>query len=292
MPGTKPTTARIESLSVLLDGSEDGKMLLKETYDGVIENVQKNAISTQLKNTELSGNPEAGTVEAKRFANSASQAYGTARSGGAGNKVKGKTVTIPIDTDREFVEEIEQKDISLLGVDGLLAKRSANHALRMTAELDTKFFAVGKTEGTQFKPASSVTAIKDVIEAMAVAFETMKTDYIDGIDRSMISVTLDPASYSEIRNDLDKITNTNVDTTDAEFYVYHGVRVFSSNRLPEGVKIECMVDGSIAQPVMSKPYAAERIPMSEAIAVEMFFYYGTKAVTPETILWYDGTKAE
>lgn len=292
MPGTKPTTTRIESLSVLLDGSEDGKMLLKETYDGVIENVQKNAISTQLKNTELSGNPEAGTVEAKRFANSASQAYGTARQGGAGNKVKGKTVTIPIDTDREFVEEIEQKDISLLGVDGLLAKRSANHALRMTAELDTKFFAVGKAEGTQFKPASSVTAIKDVIEAMAVAFETMKTDYIDGIDRSMISVTLDPASYSEIRNDLDKITNTNVDTTDAEFYMYHGVRVFSSNRLPEGVKIECMVDGSIAQPVMSKPYAAERIPMSEAIAVEMFFYYGTKAVTPETILWYDGTKAQ
>ena len=162
----------------------------------------------------------------------------------------------------------------------------------MTAELDTKFFAVGKTEGTQFKPASSVTAIKDVIEAMAVHFETMKTDYIDGIDRSMISVTLDPASYSEIRNDLDKITNTNVDTTDAEFYMYHGVRVFSSNRLPVGVKIECMVDGSIAQPVMSKPYAAERIPMSEAIAVEMFFYYGTKAVTPETILWYDGTKAE
>ena len=53
-----------------------------------------------------------------------------------------------------------------------------------------------------------------------------------------------------------------------------------------------MVDGSIAQPVMSKPYAAERIPMSEAIAVEMFFYYGTKAVTPETILWYDGTKAQ
>lgn len=291
MPGTKPTTTRIESLSVLLDGSEDGKMLLKETYDGVLENVQKNAISTQLKNTELSGNPEAGTVEAKRFANSTAQDYGTARRGGKGNKVKGKTVTIPIDTNREFVEEIEQKDISLLGVDGLLAKRSANHALRMTAELDTEFFAVGKNEGTQFKPAASVTAIKDVIEAMVVHFETMKTDYIDGIDRSMISVTLDPASYSEIRNDLDKITNTNVDTTDAEFYVYHGVRVFSSNRLPENVKIECMVDGSIAQPVMSKPYAAERIPMSEAIAVEMFFYYGTKAVTPETILWYDGTKA-
>lgn len=287
----KPTTTRIESLSVLLDGSEDGKMLLKEAYDGVIENVQKTAISAQIKNTELSGNPEAGTVEAKRFANSASQDYGTARAGSKGNKVKGMTVTIPIDTDREFVEEIEQKDISLLGVDGLVARRSANHAQRMTAELDTKFFLIGKNEGTQFKPKAGVTAIKDVIEAAAVEFETMKTDYIDGIDRTTLSVTLDPASYSEIRNDLDKIVNTNVDTTDAEFYTYHGIRVFSSNRLPAGVKMEIMVNGSIAQPVMSKPYSAERIPLSEAIAMELFFYYGTKAVTPETIFWYDGTNA-
>lgn len=286
------TTTRIESLSVLLDGSENGKMLLKEAYDGVLENVQKNAISTQIKNTELSGNPDSGTVEAKRFANAVGADYGTARSGLKGKNVKGKTVTIPIDTNREFVEEIEQKDISLLGVDGLITKRSANHALRMTAELDEKFFAEGKTAGTQFKPAAEVTAIKDVIEEAAVVFETMKTDYIDGIDRSMLSVTLDPASYSEIRTDLDKITNTNVDTTDAEFYMYHGIKVFSSNRLPAGVKMEMMVDGSIAQPVKSTPYAAERIPMSEAIAVELFYYYGTKAVTPETILWYDGTKAD
>lgn len=284
-------TTRIESLNVLLDGSESGKMLLSEAYKGVLDNVQKVAISTQIKNTDLSGNPEAGTVEAKRFANAASQTYGSARTGGKGSAVKGKTVTIPIDTNREFVEEVEQKDITLLGVDGLVAKRSANHAMRLTAELDTAFFAEGKNAGTQFKPASTVTAIKDVIEAAAVVLETMKTDYIDGIDRSMLSVTLDPASYSEIRTDLDKIANTNVDTTDGEFYMYHGIKVYSSNRLPAGVKMEMMVDGSIAQPVRSTPYAAERIPLSEAIAIELFFYYGTKAVTPETILWYDGTNA-
>ena len=97
----KPTTTRIDSLSVLLDGSEDGKMLLKEAYDGVLENVQKTAISAQIKNTELSGNPEAGTVEAKRFANATSEAYGTARAGGKGKNEKGMTVTVPIDTDKE-----------------------------------------------------------------------------------------------------------------------------------------------------------------------------------------------
>ena len=129
-------STRITSLSVLLDQEPEGqgKMLLKEAYDGVIANFQKNAISTKIKNTDLSGDPSSGTVEAKRFANASSQEYGTARTAGKGKNVKGKTVTVPINVDREFVEEVEEKDVRLLGVDGLVAKRSANHAQRLTAE--------------------------------------------------------------------------------------------------------------------------------------------------------------
>lgn len=275
---------RLNSLNILLDPT--GKMLLKEAYDGVIANVQKNTISGRIKNTDLSGNPDAGTLEAKRFTNATSKAYGTARGAGNGDLVKGKPVTIAIDQDREFVEEIEQKDISLLGVDGLIAKRSANHALRMEAELDEKFFAEGQSAGTTFTPGSGVTAIEDIVEEAIVTLETLKNDYIDGIDRSMMSITFDVATYSKMRSYLDKVVNTNVDTTSEEFIMFHGVRCYSSNRLPSGVKFELMMDGSIAQPVRSTPYAAERIPMSEAMAVEMFFYYGTKAVTPETILVY------
>ena len=99
-------TTRIDSLNVLLDGSPSGKMLLKEAYDGVIENVQKATVSSKIKNTDLSGDPEAGTVEAKRFANASSQAYGTARTAGKGNAVKGKPVTISIDKDREFIKDL------------------------------------------------------------------------------------------------------------------------------------------------------------------------------------------
>ena len=275
--------ARTTSLDVLLD--PEGKMLLAEAYDGVLENVQKKAISSALKNTDLSGDPTAGTVEAKRFANATSKAYGTARTAGKGDPVKGKPVTIPIDTDREFIEEVEQKDISLLGVDGLIAKRSANHALRMTAELDAKFFEVGKTEGTKFTPTK--TEIQDIVEEAIVTLETTKTDYIDGIDRDLMSIVFDAETYSAMRTWLDKVSNTNVDTTSEEFIMFHGVRCYSSNRLPAGVKFEIMVDGSIAQPIRSTPYAAERVPMSEAMAIELFFYYGTKAVTPETILYYE-----
>ena len=282
-------TTRIESLNVLLDGSEQGKMLLKEAYDGVIANVQKATISSKIKNTDLSGDPDAGTVEAKRFVNASSQAYGTARTNSKGNAVKGKTVTIAIDTNREFVEEIEQKDIRLLGVDGLVAKRSANHAQRLVAELDTAFFAEGKTAGTQFKPAKDMTDIQKIVETAILQLEKLKNPYIDGLDRDMLSIIFDPDTYSAMRMYLDTVSNTNVDTTTEEFTMYHGVKCSSSNRLPSGVKFEIMMDESIAQPIRSVPYTAERIPLSEAVAVEMFFYYGTKAVTPDTILWYDGT---
>lgn len=285
-------TTRIESLNVLLDGSESGKMLLKEAYDGVLENVQKQAVSVQLKNTDLSGDPTAGTVEAKRFVNSASQAYGTARTAGKGNAVKGKPVTIPIDTDKEFVEEIEDKDIKLLGVDGIVAKRSANHAMRMAAELDEKFFLEGKTSGTQFKPAKAVTAIQDIVEKAILLLENLKNAYIDGLPRDMLRIVFDAETYSEMRMYLDKVVNTNVDTTTESFIMYHGVRCYSSNRLPSGVKFEIMMNESIAQPVMSQAYSAEKIPLSNAVAIELYFNYGTKAVTPDTIYWYDGTHAE
>ena len=287
----KPETTRIDSLNVLLDGSSDGKMLLKEAYDGVIANVQKGTVSSKIKNTDLSGDPSAGTVEAKRFVNASSQAYGTARGAGKGTAVKGKTVTVPINVDREFVEEVEQKDIKLLGVDGLVAKRSANHAQRLVAELDTAFFAEGKTAGTQFKPASTMTDIKDIVESAILQLEKLKNNYIDGLDRSMLSITFDPDTYSAMRMYLDTVMNTNVDTTTEEFNMYHGVKCYNSNRLPTGVKFEIMMDESIAQPVMSDVYTAEKIPLSDAVGIELFFHYGTKAVTPDTILWYDGTHA-
>lgn len=276
--------ARIESLDILLD--PEGKMLLAEAYAGVIENVQKGTISGKIKNTDLSGDPEAGTVEATRFANASSQEYGTARTAGKGNAVKGKKVTIPIDVDREFVEEVEQKDVRLLGVDGLIAKRSANHTQRMIAELDAAFFAEGYAEGTEFEPEAGVTVISDIIEDMIVQLETTKNDYIDGIPRSMMHLSLDVQTYSAMRKYLDTVGNTNVDTTQESFFAFHGVPVDSVSRMPEGVKAMLQVDGSIAQPIISRPYNAEKIPLSEAYGIELFFYYGTKAVTPETILYY------
>ena len=156
----------------------------------------------------------------------------------------------------------------------------------MAAELDAAFFAEGKSAGTEFTPAVGTTAIQEIVEEAILALETLSNDYIDGLDRDMLSITFDAQTYSAMRMYLDTASNSNVKTNEEDFVRYHGVKCFSSNRLPSGTKFEIMMDGSIAQPVRSKSYGAERIPLSNAMGITLFFSYGTKAVTPETILYY------
>lgn len=272
----------INSLNVLLDPT--GKMLLAEISKGIIENYQGTAISAQLKNVELSGNPDAGTVKARRFQNATSQAYGTARAAGKGQSIKGKDVTVDIDQDREFVEELEEKDVNLLGVAQTVTQRAANHRVQLVSELDTAFFLEGQTSGTAYTAPSGVTAPQDVLEDAILTLETLKTPYVDGIPRQLMNLVLSPSYYSQVRKYLDTVTNTGITTQTEDFVNYHGVRVFKSLNLPTGVNFELMVKGAIAQPVMMNQYQAERVPLSDAVAVEMFYYYGTKAVTPELVL--------
>lgn len=272
--------ARIEALSILQDTS--GKEYLAELYGKVIENVQKNLVSYGMKNTDLSGDPTSGSVEAKRFVNAKSQDYGTARAAGKGNQVKAKPVVVAIDTDSEIVEEIEEKDTRLYGVDGLLERRSANHVLSMATELDTEFFKVAAEAATAVEIAAG-TAIEDALEAVIQECENTKNDFVNGVPRYMMHLVLSTEYYGKVRNNLDKQSRSNVDTTAEEFYTWHGVECKSCVNLPTGIKGLLLVDGAVAQPVMSSQYTAEKIPLSEAHAVSLFYHYGTKAVTPDLI---------
>lgn len=272
---------RIESLNILTES--EGKEYLAELYGKVIENVNKQLVSSRMKNTDLSGDPEAGSVEAKRFANAKSKDYGTARAAGKGDAVKAEPVTVAINKDREIIEELEEKDSKLYGVDGVLDKRANNHVQRMVSELDTEFFAEGKNAGTKITP--SATTVEDEIEEAIQVCENTKNDFVDGVPRSMINLVCSTAYYGKIRTYLDKVSRPNIDSTVEEFYAYHGVKTFSSVHLPEGVDYEVMVDGAIAQPIMSNEYKPEKIPLSEAYAVELFYHYGTKAVMPDLIFY-------
>lgn len=279
--------ARLTSLNMLLDPS--GKDFLAELYGKMIANIQKATLSSALKNTDLSGTPKSGTVEARRFANAGSKEYGTARAAGKGDAVKAKPVPVAIDKDKEIVEELEEKDITLYGVDGVLQNRSSNHVQTMTRELERAFFVEAAAAGSAF--TTSETEANLILEAAIQQVETTKNDYVDGVPRDMIRVVATPGFYGKIRNWLDKTSKSNVDTTAESFVTFHGVRVDSSVYLPAGKDFIVMVVGAVAQPVLPKPYSAEKIPLSEAYAVELFFYYGTKAVMPDLIIYMNTASA-
>lgn len=278
----------IRSLSVLVDGSE-GKEFLAEKYKGLIENVQAKTISNLFKNTELSGDPDAGTLKAKRFTNSKSNQYGTARTSGKGQALKDQGVAVDIDVDREIVEEIEEKDVKLLGVEGLVNKRSDNHEKSMVRELDEAFFLCAAKEGTKLTTTGDT--VKKRLDELVLKLHKTKNEYVDGVDKDLIHVTLDPEAYEEIRDYIDTKANANVDTSIEEFGKYHGVHVYSNIHQPAGVEMIAMCVESIAQPVMPSPYEPSRIPLSKAIAIELYYSYGTKAVTPD-LIYYVGDLAD
>ena len=271
--------ARITSLNVLL--TTTGNDYLAEQYGAVIENVQKECISAQIKNNALSGTPGAGTYEAKRFENKTSKSYGTARSGHAGEAVKAAPVTVPVNVDKEIVVEVEQKDVSLYGVDNLVAREAASAQKAMIRELERAFFAEAATAGQTFTTAK--TKVEEIAEELIQAVETTSNNFVDGVPRDMISVVCTPAMYGELRTYFDLVSH---DGNSEAFATFHGVRFYSSVYLPEGVNAIAMADESVAQPVLPTLAPAERIQLSNAIGFGIFFSYGTKAVAADLIQVY------
>jgi len=273
--------ARIASLSQLNESA--GKDYLAESYGKVIENIEKSTISSVIKNTDLSGTPNSGSLEAKRFTNTASNAYGTARSGRAGQLNVVRPVTISIDTDRELIHEVEEKDISLYGVDGLISRKQAQDAKSMARELERKFFSVAAIEGSRKATFTAATALEK-FEEFVQGIENTQNDFVDGVDRDMIHVVMNTATYGALRTYIDTNTNNaNVNTAMAEFGTLHGVKVYSSVYLPSGVTHIGMVEGAIAQPVMTNLDDSGKFPASNAYHFGMFYSYGTKAVMPDLI---------
>lgn len=274
--------ARLESLSILTEGG--GKDFLAETYGKTIENFQKATISHKMKNTDLSGDPTSGSVEAKRFANAASADYGTARAAGKGKSIKAKPVTVKIDINKEIVEEIEKKDTMTYGVDGLIEKRAAKHPLTMARETERAFFKKAADNAIEVTPAAGANIV-ETAESLVLQLEETQNDYVDGVDRSLISMVLSPTKYSVMRNFLNiGVNNASVNSAAEEFFSYNGVKYYSSVYLPAGVSMLGMVDGAVAMPILPTPYEAERIGLSQAYAIELFYSYGVEAVMPDLIV--------
>ena len=274
--------ARLDANSIYINDNDKDK--LAEKYGEVIEAVQKGAISEQIKNKNYSGDPTTGTVEIDRFKNAQIADLGTARSGGAGKKLKntGK-VTISVDTDKEIVEEISKKDIKLYGIVGMAEKRKANHIKRMIAYLDSQFFAKAEAEGTGVD-LSGYSTVAEKLEALIQSVETTQNDWVDGVDREMLVLTVKPSLYGALLNYIDSVPNSLTGLKDDYF---HKVRIFSNHRQTKDAI--CMIDGAVAQLVTTDEYDAEKIPLSNDIALELFFSKGTKAVMPDLIKYANNT---
>lgn len=271
--------ARIASLSIL--NESEGKEMLAEAYGKVIDNIEKTTISSILKNVDLSGDPTTGTVEAKRFQNTESQNYGTARAAHKGTKIKADPVVIAINTDKELINEVEEKDVRLYGVSGLIERKSALDQRSMARELERAFFKKASDKATD--AALAKTAINEKLEELIQKIETVKNDYVDGVPRDMISVICNTSVYGEMRDYLDTAPNANVDTYAGEFGGFHGVNVYSSVYLPSGIDMIAMVEGAVAQPVLTWLDDPGKIQLSNAWHFGMFYSYGTEAVMPDLI---------
>jgi hypothetical protein len=94
----------------------------------------------------------------------------------------------------------------------------------------------------------------------------------------MLVLTVKPNIYSSLLNYIDSVPNSLTGLTDNYF---HGVKIFSNHRQTKSMI--CMIDGAVAQLVTTDEYDAEKIPLSNDIALELFFSKGTKAVMADLI---------
>lgn len=142
--------ARTKAISLIQSGST--KADLAELSGLVIANIQKDTLAQGLKSQAYTGNPASGSVEFKRFKNSASQPYGTARTANKGTAITVPPTPVNLDTHREIVEEAAKFDLDTFGVTNIMARRADNHVDTVAAEFDAAFFQTAFDAGTAYTP--------------------------------------------------------------------------------------------------------------------------------------------
>lgn len=285
--------AKQSSLNIQDYLNDDVYDSLAETLDGVIENIQKGCVSEALKAKNGSGDPTTGSVVYKRFANATLQDKGTARTNGKGNKVKAKNITVNIDDDKEIIEELQEKDLKLYGIDGLAKKRSVNAQNSVKTYFDRKFFKTARTAGIQVARVSGDTT-KKIVDRLISTAKVTKNDFIDGVDESEIALIVNTTYKTDLKDYLDSLPN-GTEPSNGAIGMYQSVITYESNRMPSDVPAMVMLNGAVALPSYLSEYDAEKIPFDDAIALELFAYSGAEALVPELILFdcnYTYTQAD
>ncbi len=260
------------------------KAKLAEIKGQIIEAVIKGTVSTKIKNTFGIGNPSAGSVTYDRLKNAVSKEYGTARGAGKGEPVRNTGRVINnIDDRQEIVEEYDNTDIKQFGIADLITRRKNSQASSLARYLDTAFFTEAVKSGTEIQSLTSAMPIEEVLEKVIQTVETVKNDWVDGVDRSEIVLTVTPAIYGKLANYLNKVKNEITGEVDV---LFNGqVRIFSNHRQTKA--IIAMHEGAIAQDVNVFDFDPQKVPFSNSVEASLFFAQGTKAVEPDLVFYAD-----
>lgn len=275
-----------DSLSILLQTNTSNKDTLSEQWGVLLANFAKGTISANFKNRQLSGDPTAGVMNAKRFANAVEKEYGTARAARAAEKVKALPVPVPITDHKEWLEEVEEWDVRAYGVDGIITSRTQNQQGALKRYFERKFYKTGYLGGEVF--AVSGSTVPEKLESIIQKLETVQNDFVDGIDRMDMVLVLDTATYGAARSYIDTVSLPNIDSSIGEFGMFHGVKAFSSIYLPATVNYFIFRDEAIAQPIHPTLYDARVIELSKAMAFGAFTDAGNTAVMPD-LIFFAGT---
>ena len=181
--------ARTKAISLIQNGST--KVELAELSGLVIANIQKETLSSGLKSQSYTGNPASGSVEYKRFKNSASQAYGTARTAGKGTALTVPPTTVNLDTHREIVEEAAKFDLDTFGVGNIMARVPTTMSTPWRPNWTPPSSPVRpRREPPSPPPKPTSKPGGSLIQTL----ETVKNDYVRGVPRNLIRLVLDPVS--------------------------------------------------------------------------------------------------
>lgn len=268
----------MDAHNITIDGSVKAK--LNTIRQGIIDNITANALSQKLKNTKYSGDPKSGAVEASRFKNANVKDYGTARAAGKADGLQDAKVTILINKRKEITEEVSKTDLELYGVEGIVESRKTAFSKAIEAHLDREFF----TEAVNAASEVVVTGAKnmgDILEAIIQPIESTKNDFVDGVERELIKVSLNPVAFGKARTFLDTLKTVSTDNGVKEIGYYHGVEVHSTTR--QTAAVVAQIDGAIAMPVLIDEYSLEKIPLSNDYSLQLYPTYGVKATTPDLI---------
>ncbi len=267
-----------EALNIYADGTNKDDLV--EVKAGIIESVQKGTLATKLKSQVGSGSAAAGSKVYDRFKNAASNAYGTARAAGQGEALRntGK-VTNLINDRQEIVEEYEEDDLARYGIVEASKRRAINMASAMQRYLDRKFFEKAEAVATKITSLTTALPIQETLEKVIETLETVENDWVDGVPRELIALSVTPAIYGKLANYLNEVKNAI--TGEAEIKFNGNVTIHSNHR--QTADIVAMATGAVAQDVIVYDFNPRGIPHSNAIENSLFYTQGTEAVMPDLI---------